>query len=133
VTYYDNNPNQALNIAEMDLIIGFMGTAEQVTITNVAFVPSSSVSPITSDTIQVMVQNAGGTQSSITNAVINGVAVTAANISPAATVPLPKSTTTTITLTVGAAGTLSPGTSYTIKLITAKGTSVLSAATIYNP
>ena len=35
VTYYENNPNQALNITEMELTIGFMGNAEQASITNV--------------------------------------------------------------------------------------------------
>jgi archaeal type IV pilus assembly protein PilA len=105
------------------MTIGLMGSAEQVSITNVAF-PDAT-------TIQVMVMNAGGTQSSITNAFINGVATSAFTA-----VPVPKSNSTTILFNASNATTtfpLSPGTSYTIKLITAKGTSVVSPATTYNP
>lgn len=104
------------------MTIGLMGNAEQVSITNVA---------IDASTIQVMVQNAGGTQSSITNAFINGVATSAFTA-----VPVPKSNSTTIIFTsINATTTfpLSAGTSYTIKLITAKGTSVVSSPTTYNP
>jgi flagellin-like protein len=104
------------------MTIGLMGSAEQVSITNVAF-PDNS-------TIQVMVQNSAGTQSSITSAFINGVAV-----SPFTAVAVLKSSTATITLNATAVlGTnLVGGTSYTVKLITAKGTSVVSSATTYNP
>ena len=105
------------------MTIGLMGSAEQVSITNVAM-PDAN-------TISVMVQNAGGTQASITNAFINGVACTATSATPVA-----KSSSVTMQFTSAnctAAFPLSPGTSYTIKLITAKGTSVVSSATTYNP
>ena len=105
------------------MTIGLMGSAEQVSITNVA-IPDA-------DHINVMVQNAGGTQSSITNAFINGVAMTATSAEP-----VPKSSSITMSFTVANSTTtfpLSPGTSYTVKLITAKGTSVVSSATTYNP
>ncbi|MGD6852404.1 MAG: archaellin/type IV pilin N-terminal domain-containing protein, partial [Candidatus Bathyarchaeia archaeon] len=46
--------------------IGLMGSAEQVSITNVAFTGSNN-------TISVMVQNSGGTASNITSAFVNGV------------------------------------------------------------
>lgn len=131
VTFYDNNPNQALSVTQVDLTIGLMGSAEQVSIVNVAFVPGMAHNA--SDTMQVMVQNSGGAQASITSAFINGAAVTAANISPALPVPLAEGTTTTITLTVGPADTFTAETTYTIKLITAKGTSIISSATTYNP
>ena len=104
------------------MTIGLMGNAEQVSITNVA---------ADANTIQVMVQNAGGTQSSITNAFINGAAT-----SVFAPVPVAKSNSTTIVFQVSNATTtfpLSAGTSYTIKLITAKGTSVVSSPTTYSP
>jgi len=108
------------------MTIGLMGSAEQVSITNVAFSDGN--------TIQVMVMNAGGTDSSISNAFINGVATTAFT-SP---VTVPKSSSITMTF-VGTGGTganatftLTSGTSYTIKLITAKGTSVVSSATTYS-
>lgn len=127
VTFCDNNPNQALSIIKVDLVTGLMGSAEQVSITNVAY-PDAN-------TIQVMVQNSGGAQTSVTNAFINGVAT---NAFPA--VPIEKSTSTTITFTAGSfAGSASDpfplrsGTSYTIKLFTAKGTSVISSSTTYNP
>jgi flagellin-like protein len=107
------------------MTIGLMGNAEQVSITNVA-IPDATQ-------IQVMVQNSGGTQSSITNAFINGVATNAFTA-----VPVGKSSSTTILFNTGNFTTaspfpLSPGTSYTIKLITAKGTSVVSSPTTYNP
>jgi archaeal type IV pilus assembly protein PilA len=106
------------------MTIGLMGSAEQVSITNVAFTGTNE--------IQVMVMNAGGTDSSISNAFINGAATTAFT-SP---VTVPKSSSITITFTSGTGGnatfTLTSGTSYTIKLITAKGTSVVSSATTYS-
>jgi len=106
------------------MTIGLMGSAEQVSITNVAF-PDAT-------TIQLLVQNQGGTQASITSAFVNGVAAT---VNPA--VGLAKSSQTTMTFSSATGGnatfTLTPGTSYTIKLITAKGTSVISSATTYNP
>ncbi len=110
------------------MTIGLMGSAEQVSITNVAF-PSD-------DTIQVMVQNAGGTDAQITNAFINGATATV----PTA-ITVNKSGSMIITFVAGAgnttftqdgATTLASGTSYTIKLITAKGTSVVSSPTTYS-
>jgi flagellin-like protein len=53
------------------MTIGLMGSAEQVSVTNVAFPAANQ--------IQVMVQNAGGTDSQITTAFVNGVAATVAN------------------------------------------------------
>jgi hypothetical protein len=109
------------------MTIGLMGSAEQVSITNVAF-PDAT-------TIQVLVQNAGGTQGTINSAFINGVAVVPTSASPVA-----KSSSITLTYTAanftgGASNPfpLSPGTSYTIKLISAKGTSIVSAAVTYSP
>jgi flagellin-like protein len=104
------------------MTIGLMSSAEQVSVTNVA-IPDA-------DHINVMVQNSGGTQASITNAFINGVATTASSATPVG-----KSASITMYFTVAnsTAFPLSPGTSYTVKLITAKGTSVVSAPTVYNP
>jgi hypothetical protein len=97
-----------------------MGSAEQVSITNIAF-------DGTTNTISVMVQNAAGINSNITNAFINGVAATMND--GATNVGLAKSSTITMNLT---GTTLGAGTSYSIKLITAKGISVVNTAT-YNP
>jgi flagellin-like protein len=104
------------------MTIGLMGNAEQVSITNVAFPDASN--------IQVLVQNAGGTQGTINSAFINGIAATVAT-----PVGVAKNSQTTITFASPGNGTftLTPGTSYTIKLITAKGTSVVSSATTYSP
>ncbi len=108
------------------MTIGLMGSAEQVSITNVAF-PDAG-------TIQVLVQNAGGTQGIINSAFINGYAATTFTATP-----VTKSGSVTITFnsanfTAGANPfPLIGGTSYTVKLITAKGTSVISAATTYSP
>ena len=100
---------------------GLMGSAEQVSIIDLEF---SDV-----NTIQVMVHNAAGTQSTITNAFING-----AELSPFTPIITPQSSSIIITLNASGNHTiLTSGTSYTITLITAKGTSVVSAATKYNP
>lgn len=108
------------------MTIGLMGSAEQVSVTNVAF-------PSTTE-IQVMVQNAGGTDAQITSAFINGQTETVA--SP---IVVAKSSSQIITFVIGSNATLPPpatqlvsGTSYTVKLITAKGTSVVSSPTTYS-
>jgi flagellin-like protein len=106
------------------MTIGLMGSAEQISITNVA---------LDANNIQVLVQNAGGTQGTINSAFINGVATTV--FTP---VQVAKSNQTTLIFTNNVASanatfTMTPGTSYTIKLITAKGTSVVSSATTYSP
>jgi len=107
------------------MTIGLMSSAEQVSITNVAL-------PTAGTTIQVMVQNAGGTQSSITSAFVNGQAADSFTVTQ-----VPKSSSVTITFSALNFTTgifpLSPGTSYTVKLITAKGTSAVSSPTTFNP
>lgn len=104
------------------MTIGLMGSAEQMSITNVAFPDANN--------IQVLVQNAGGTQGTINSAFINGVAT---NVF--VPVGVAKSSQTIITFTNGVNATISltPGTSYTIKLISAKGTSIVSSAVTYSP
>ena len=105
------------------MTIGLMGSAEQISITNVAF-PDAN-------TIQVLVQNAGGTQGTINSAFINGVVTTIST-----PIQVNKSSQTLITFTTTGLGntslTLVPGTSYTVKLISAKGTSIISSATTYS-
>ncbi len=114
------------------MTIGLMGSAEQVSVTNVAF-----VSGTTDDQLVVTVTNSGSTLITISQAYINGAAIDQTTTWPTSTSPTPAANTipkassafVTITLT----GHLSPGSAYTVKLITAKGTSVVSAATTYNP
>jgi archaeal type IV pilus assembly protein PilA len=103
------------------MTIGLMGSAEQVSVTNVAFPDATH--------IQVMVMNAGGTDAVINSAFVNGVAATVS--SP---VTVTKASSQIITFTAGgnATFTLTSGTSYTMKFITAKGTSVVSSPTTYS-
>ncbi len=104
------------------MTIGLMGSAEQISITNVAF-PNAN-------TVQILVQNAGGTQGTINSAFINGVAATVQT-----PVGVAKSSQTTITFVqpTNASFTLTPGSSYTVKLISAQGTSIVSSPVTYSP
>jgi archaeal type IV pilus assembly protein PilA len=102
------------------MTIGLMGNAEQASIANVAF-PSATK-------IDVLIQNSGSTTVNITQAYINGFSAAMNATSPSVV----KSSATTIQLTLPESGTLSAGTSYQIKLITAKGTQITNSAT-YNP
>jgi len=107
------------------MTIGFMGNAEQVSITNIAFVAG------TTDTLQVMVTNSGSTPATVNTAFINGLdASTGMTSSPVQ--PIAKSSSATLTLTLPTGMTLDPGSAYQVKLITQKGTSVVNTAT-YNP
>jgi archaeal type IV pilus assembly protein PilA len=103
--------------------IGLMGTAEQISITNIAF-PNAN-------TIEVLVQNAGGQQGTITSAFING---SPATIGAPGQIGVQKSSQSTISfMAPNNTLTLAPGSSYIIKLITAQGTSVVSPAVVYSP
>ena len=104
------------------MTIGLMGSAEQVSITNIEFIESG-----TDDTMKVMVTNSGGTTVDIKSAFINGAE---AEIAESSDTSLDKSTTGYITLEEFDG--LDSGTAYTVKLITAKGTSAVYTAT-YNP
>ena len=76
------------------------------------------------------VQNAGGTQVTINSAFING-EVTGVFT----TVGIAQSSQTIITFNnpANATFTMNPGTSYTVKLVTAVGTSIVSSAITYSP
>ena len=102
------------------MTIGLMGNAEQSSIANIAF-PSAT-------TIDVLVQNSGATTVNITKAYINGFSATMSDPN----FSVGKSASGTVTLTLPNSSTLSAGTSYNIKLITAKGTQITNSAT-YNP
>jgi len=101
------------------MTIGLMGNAEQASIANIAFVGTNQ--------IDVMVQNSGSTTVNITQAYVNGVGATITNSPP---LSVDKSGATTFHVTSPSA--LSAGTSYQIKLITAKGTQIQNSA-VYNP
>ncbi len=108
------------------MTIGFMGNAEQVSITNIAFVSG------TTPTLQVMVTNSGSTPATVSSAFINGVDATGTGITSNPAQPIAKSSSATITLNLPTGITLDPGSAYQVKLITQKGTSVVNTAT-YNP
>jgi archaeal type IV pilus assembly protein PilA len=98
------------------MTIGLMGNAEQASIANIAFGTNQ---------IDVLVQNSGSTTVNITQAYVNGAGATITNAQPWS---VDKSSATTFHITA----TLSAGTSYQIKLITAKGTQIQNSA-VYNP
>ena len=126
VTYNDRNPNQALSLTKIDLTIGFMGNSEQVSITNIAFIPG------TTDTLQITVTNSGTTQATISKAFINGIDAST-NIVAYPSLQIAKTSSATVTLDVPiGVGGLTAGTAYQVKLITEKGNSVVNTAT-YNP
>ena len=104
------------------MTIGLMGNAEQASIANIAF-PSET-------TIDVLLQNSGSTTVNITQAYVNGFSAAMVPASPLPSVL--KSSATTITLTLPGGDILSAGSSYNVKLITAKGTQITNSAT-YNP
>jgi archaeal type IV pilus assembly protein PilA len=110
------------------MTIGFMGNAEQVSITNIAFVPGANGAP---DQLQIMVTNSGSTPATISKAFINGAAVADAGVTVVPAGPIAKSSSATVTLDAGIAA-LQAGSAYQVKLITQKGTSVVNTAT-YNP
>ena len=103
------------------MTIGLMGNAEQASIANIAFIGTNQ--------IDVLVQNSGSTTVNITQAFVNGVGATIA-VTPAGPLSVDKSTAKTFIVTSPLA--LSSGTSYQIKLITAKGTQIQNSA-VYNP
>jgi hypothetical protein len=119
VTYYENNPNQVLDITNLNSITILMGSDEQVSIANIAFVGTNQ--------IDVLVQNAGSSSANFTAAYINGVAATITNPSP---LTVGKSSSTTFHVTSPSA--LSSGTAYQIKLITTKGNQIQNSA-VYSP
>jgi flagellin-like protein len=101
------------------MTIGLMGNAEQASIANIAFTGTNN--------IDVMVQNSGSTTVNITQAYVNGAGATITNTAPWS---VAKSGSTTFHVT--SPTDLSAGTSYQVKLITAKGTQIQNSA-VYNP
>ncbi len=111
------------------MTIGFMGNAEQVSVTNIAFVQGATG---VNDKLEVMVTNSGSTPATISKAFINGVAVADTDVTVAPDGPIAKSSSATVTLDTGANAYFQAGSAYQVKLITQKGTSVVNTAT-YNP
>lgn len=116
-----------------DMTIGLMGNAEQATITSVRFVEDAPAG----DTVKVTVRNTGSTSVAIQQGYSNGIKAT--NINSGQAFVIPKATSLEITLTAPN-GTLVYGTQQQVKLITAKGSSLVysliynsSSTSAYNP
>ena len=105
------------------MTIGLMGNAEQVSVSNAQFSSNTVVA--------LSVRNTGGATVTLTSATIDGNSVV---MNPAVgyTLNVGKGNSTDITLTLGAGSTFIPGSQYELKLITAKGTTIVYPAT-YNP
>ncbi len=97
------------------MTIGLMGNAEQVTVTNAVFDAANNKITITA-------KNTGAAQVTINSAYIDGVQDTTF-----ASGPIPKGDTASFNVT-SAAGFID-GAQYQVKLMTAKGTSIIYTAT----
>jgi len=106
------------------MTIGLMGNAEQVAVSNAVFTAD--------DEVTLTVRNTGGATITISDsATIDGTAVVVANVDNPVTMNVVKGTSGHFTVTLGA-GTFTAGAQYEIRLVTAKGTTIVYTAT-YNP
>jgi hypothetical protein len=108
----------------VSMTVGLMGNAEQASITNIRFVEGDP----TGDTLKVTVRNSGSITIAIAKGYVNG--IKCINIATGQAFIIPKEKTQEITLTYPN-GTLVHGTEYLVKLVTAKGTSIVKSLT-YN-
>ena len=110
------------------LTIGFMGNAEQASITNVNFIANTGMN--------VTVQNTGTNAVTISSATIDGNNVNLAATGPTNSLVIVKGSSACVTLTTTAAqqlvGNFTDGAQYTINLLTAKGHTIVYTAT-YSP
>ncbi|MCW3984451.1 MAG: hypothetical protein NWE96_10745 [Candidatus Bathyarchaeota archaeon] len=112
------------------MTIGLMGNAEQVSVTNYQFSAP--------DTVVISVRNTGTATVSLSSATIDGVAVQEiAPVAPSSDMNIAKGQTGTYSLTIpgsvaNSEGEFSAGAQYSIKLVTAKGTTIPYTIT-YNP
>ncbi len=103
------------------MTIGLMGNAEQVSVSNAVFT--------TETTAVLTVRNTGGATVNLSSATVDGTAVT---LTGPAEYAIAKGDAEDFTITLGGTATFTPGAQYEIRLITAKGTTVVYSAT-YNP
>lgn len=110
------------------ITIGFMGNAEQASITNVQLLnvgdAGPSGTPVGTATAIISVQNTGSATVTIDSGTIDGTAWT---LSPAVSIAKGTTGTVTITAPAGFTGFLNTA-QYTIKLMTAKGNTVTTQA-----
>lgn len=112
MTYDNNNPNIALNVAN---ISGLMNNAEQATITNLQFNGNN--------TITATVQNTGDVSITITSAFVNG------NTATVTSTTIAKATTQAVNVIMPSGTYLADGTQYQVKLITTKGNAIVYTVT----
>jgi flagellin-like protein len=103
------------------LTLGFMGNAEQASITNMAYVSNSTVS--------VTVQNSGSATATISSATIDGNAATLNGGTTAVSIPKGQSITFNVGFTTASGFTFTNAAQYTIKLQTAKGNTITGTYT----
>ncbi len=108
------------------MTIGLMGNAEQVSITNYAFTANGT-------NVVIDVRNTGTATVTLSSATIDGVSANALTpILPSNSTNIGKGETGTYSLLNPSAGSFTAGAQYSIKLVTAKGTTVPYTIT-YNP
>ena len=103
------------------LTIGFMGNAEQVSITNAQYVNSTAVT--------VSVQNTGSGTVTITNAYVDGNPATFKGVNNLGVVSASVVKGTTSTFTIKSATAFTITAQYTLKLLTAKGNTATTTYT----
>jgi archaeal type IV pilus assembly protein PilA len=106
------------------MTIGLMGNAEQVSVSNAVFTSA--------DTVQLTVRNTGGATITISDtATVDGSGVTVVGTPTAGTMTVAKGTSGGFIVTLGS-GQFTAGAQYELRLVTAKGTTIVYTAT-YNP
>ena len=108
------------------LTIGFMGNAEQASITNVVLTDKATTG---CENATVTVQNTGSATVTISSATIDSNVAQLLNSAGSQVKSIAIAKGTSVTLGVGAAGQFVNTAQYTIKLMTAKGNTVTSQAT----
>lgn len=105
------------------MTIGLMGNAEQVSVSNAQFTNTTSIA--------LTVRNTGGATVTLSSATVDGSKVIMLPLAPYTDLNVGKGNSTDVTLTL-ISGAFNPGSQYELKLITAKGTTIVYPAT-YNP
>ena len=105
------------------MTIGLMGNAEQASVSNAVFNAPN--------VLTLTVRNTGGATVTINSATIDGTGVT---LAPATgyTLNVQKGNSTQISLTLPTGSVFNAGAQYEIRMVTAKGTTIVYSAT-YNP
>jgi archaeal type IV pilus assembly protein PilA len=105
------------------MTIGLMGNAEQASVSNAVFNAPN--------VLTLTVRNTGGATVTINSATIDGTGVTLA-AAPGYTLNVQKGNSTQISLTLPSPSVFNAGAQYEIRMVTAKGTTIVYSAT-YNP